>query len=65
MIPRADPQRGPAAYDIGYDVENVELAPVGQEGLQELRGDAEEGGDEKKSDIESAPARGVEDPIEG
>lgn len=45
MVPAAGHQGETGADDVGEDVEGVEVAVVGQQGLQDFGADGEEAGD--------------------
>jgi hypothetical protein len=64
VIPRAHTQRGQAAYDVGYDVIEIELPTVRQEALQKLGADASYEGADGEREVQCASAVGVEDPVE-
>lgn len=65
MVQRAQAQRGERPREVGDDVEEVEVAAVGQEALQELGADAEGERADDEGEVEGAAAVGVEDPVEG
>ena len=64
MIPTAEEQGEGGAYDVGEDVEGVEFAAIGEEGLQDLGADAETCCDGEEGDVDAASARGLEYPVE-
>ena len=52
MVPAASREGEPGAYDVGEDVEGVEVAVVGEEGLQDFGEDCEEAGDEDEGEVD-------------
>lgn len=64
MIPAAREQckRGPD--NIRENVEGIEVAAVGQEGLKDFGADAQSGGDDYEGDVYAASAGGFGDPVE-
>lgn len=48
MVPGAGCQGEAGAYYVGEDVEGVEVAVVGEEGLQDFGADGEEARDEEQ-----------------
>lgn len=52
VVPAASRKREPGAQDVGEDVEGVEVAVVGEEGLQDFGEDCEEAGDEDEGEVD-------------
>ena len=52
MVPAAGGEGEPGAQDVGEDVEGVEVAVVGEEGLEDFGGDGEEAGDEEQGEVD-------------
>lgn len=52
MVPAAERQRQAGPDDVGEDVEGVEVAVVGQEGLEDFGADGEEAGDYEQGEVD-------------
>lgn len=64
VVPVAEGEPGKTAHDVGDDVVEVEDAAVGQEALEELGANAEDGGADDQGKVRGAPAIRVDDPVE-
>lgn len=65
MVPAAEPDRAQAADHVGQDVEGVERAAVGEEGLHDLGPQAQDERADQQGQLQGAAARGgVGDPVE-
>lgn len=65
MVPAAQQQGEDGPDDVGEDVEGVEVAAVGQEGLRDFGADAQAGGDGEEGQVDAAAAGGFDGPVEG
>lgn len=65
MVPAAGCESDGRAYDVGEDVEGVEVAAIGEECLNYFRADREARGADYEGEVDAAAARGFEDPVEG
>lgn len=65
MIPAAQTNGAEAADHVGEDIEWVKISVVRQESLNDFRADTEAECTDDQSQVESAPAGGVQDPVEG
>ena len=66
MIPTTYEERDCGAYDVGEDVEGVEVAAIfGDQGLDDFGADGEAGCAGEEGDVDAAASRGFEDPVEG
>lgn len=64
MIPTTYRQRHQTSHDVRYNIEGVELSPVGECSLYHLRADSEDGGAGCEGEVKSAAPRGIHDPVE-
>lgn len=64
MIPRTQGQTRETPHYVCDDVEEVKVAPIGEQALQELGADAEDEGADGEGEVEGAAAVGVDYPIE-
>lgn len=64
MVPAAQADGAEAADEVGEDVEGVEWAVVGEDGLDELGADAEAEGADEEGQLQAAASGGVWDPVE-
>lgn len=65
MVPATEEERQGRAYDIGEDVVGVEVAAVGEKGLDDFGADAEAGGAGQEGKVNDFAAGEFEDPVEG
>lgn len=64
MVPRAQPQPGQGAREVGDNVEDVEGAAVGEHGLHKLGANTEPRDAHYQRQVCSATARRVDNPVE-
>lgn len=65
VIPAAQTNGAEAADHIGEDIKWVKFSTIRQESLDDFRADTEAEGADNQSQVESASAGGVQDPVEG
>jgi hypothetical protein len=65
VIPAAQTNGAEATDHVGEDIEWVKSSVVRQESLNDFRADTEAECADDQSQVESAPAGGVQDPVEG
>lgn len=64
MVPAAQADCAEAADEVGEDVEGVEWAVVGENGLDDLGADAEGEGADEQGQLQRTAAGGIRDPVE-
>lgn len=65
MVPRAKAQPRETPGHVRDYVEEIEVAPIGEQALQELGANAKDEGTDGEREVEGAAAVGVHYPVEG